>query len=59
MCDCLSVSILQLKEVVCGCIDVHLNDIAKIFNVTTRSLFGWFKDFKVDTDVVIAHFNLL
>ena len=28
--------------------DVHLNDIAKIFNVTTRSVFGWFKDFKDD-----------
>ena len=26
--------------------DVHLNDIAKIFDVTTRSVFGWFKDFK-------------
>lgn len=26
--------------------DVHLNDIAKIFNVTRRSVFGWFKDFK-------------
>ena len=26
--------------------DVHLNDIAKIFDVTTRSIFGWFKDFK-------------
>ena len=26
--------------------DVHLNDIAKIFNVTTRSVFGWFKGFK-------------
>ncbi len=25
---------------------VHLNDIAKIFTVTTRSVFGWFKDFK-------------
>lgn len=30
--------------------DVHLNDIAKIFNVTTRSVFGWFKDYK-DTGV--------
>ena len=28
--------------------DVHLNDIAKIFNVTTRSVFGWFKDFNDD-----------
>ncbi len=28
--------------------DVHLNEIAKIFNVTTRSVFGWFKDFKED-----------
>lgn len=28
--------------------DVHLNDIAKIYNVTTRSVFGWFKDFKND-----------
>ena len=26
--------------------DVHLNDIAKIFDVTTRSVFGWFKDFQ-------------
>jgi len=26
--------------------DVHLNEIAKIFNVTTRSVFGWFKDFR-------------
>ncbi len=26
--------------------DIHLNNIAKIFNVTTRSVFGWFKDFK-------------
>jgi transposase len=28
--------------------DVHLNDIARIFNVTTRSVFGWFKEFKDD-----------
>lgn len=28
--------------------DVHLNDIAKIYGVTTRSVFGWFKDFKED-----------
>lgn len=28
--------------------DIHLNDIAKIFNVTTRSVFGWFKDYKDD-----------
>ena len=28
--------------------DVHLNDIAKIYSVTTRSVFGWFKDFKDD-----------
>ena len=26
--------------------DVHLNDIAKIFDVTTRSVFGWFKNFR-------------
>ena len=26
--------------------DIHLNDIATIYNVTTRSVFGWFKDFK-------------
>jgi transposase len=26
--------------------DIHLNDISKIFNVTTRSVFGWFKDFR-------------
>jgi len=26
--------------------DMHINDIAKIFDVTTRSIFGWFKDFK-------------
>ena len=26
--------------------DVHLNDIAKIYSVTTRSVFGWFKEFK-------------
>jgi transposase len=26
--------------------DVHINDIAQIFNVSTRSVFGWFKDFK-------------
>lgn len=30
--------------------NVHLNDIAKIYNVTTRSVFGWFKDFK-DTGI--------
>ena len=23
--------------------DIHVNDIAKIFDVTTRSIFGWFK----------------
>lgn len=28
--------------------DVHLNDIAEIYNVTTRSVFGWFKGFKND-----------
>ena len=28
--------------------DVHLNDIANIFGVTTRSVFGWFKDFNDD-----------
>ena len=27
---------------------IHLNDIAKIFNVTTRSVFGWFKAYKED-----------
>jgi transposase len=31
--------------------DVHINDIAKIFNVTIRSVFGWFKDFK-DTGIL-------
>lgn len=28
--------------------NVHLNDIAKIFDVTTRSVFGWFRAFKQD-----------
>jgi len=28
--------------------DVHLNEIAIIFDVTNRSVFGWFKDFKND-----------
>ena len=28
--------------------DVHINDIAKIYDVTIRSIFGWFKDFNTD-----------
>jgi transposase len=31
--------------------DIHVNDIAKIFDVTTRSVFAWFKDFK-DTGIL-------
>ena len=26
--------------------NIHIDEIAKIFSVTTRSVFGWFKNFK-------------